>query len=193
MCGFCCCHSLKKATPTPYALVPADTTFTCYARGPMYQISLRDLEITIMRNFYYDSTLVEVKVKNKNPRPIFLGRTSKYCDRNDSLVSCLIFPDPDLHEVIILEEIQRDSVRSLYFLEKNTFNNINIDFYIVNEIDVFKRSSNSNMEISQKKYNSNTLTIYNHDMPENGFILASFHDIPLSKIDHPIVCEIEYF
>ena len=184
------CKSAQREPLTLPVLNFPDTTFLCTSQNSAYNVYLKNITINISKSHEKDSNSIYIKITNNYMFPIYLGITSLNCNSRDSSINCIIFPDFNLHEIIVLEKISRNQHIILPFTEDADYKLMNLSFYIIRDLALFYECTDKKKASSSK----NTLFIHPDRAPETGFYMFSFYNIPLSKWNiQPIVFKIQAY
>ena len=185
------CKSAQREPLTLPVLNFPDTTFLCTSQNSAYNVYLKNITINISKSHEKDSNSIYIKITNNYMFPIYLGITSLNCNSIDSSINCIIFPDFNLHEIIVLEKISRNQHIILPFTEDADYKLMNLSLYIIRDLALFNKCTDKKIKASSSK---NTLFIRPDRAPETGFYMFSFYNIPLSKWNiQPIVFKIQAY
>lgn len=185
------CKSAKRELSTPPFLNLPDTTFLCTSQNSRYNVYLKNITFDISKRHEKDSSSIHVKITNNYKFPIYMGITSLNCNTRDSSINCIIFPDFNLHEIIVLERIFREQHIILPFTEDADYKFMNFSFYIIRDLDLFNKCTDEKIKTSTSK---NRLFIHPDRMPETGLYMISFYKIPLSNENiQPIMFKIQAY
>lgn len=185
------CKSAKREPSTLPVLNLPDTTFLCISQDSAYNVYLKNITFNISTRHEKDSNSIYIKIINNYTFPIYLGITSLNCNSRDSSINCIIFPDFNLHEIIVLEKIFRSQHIILPFTEDADYKLMNFSFYIIRDLALFNECTDKKIKTSSSK---NRLFIHPDRVPETGLYMISFYNIPLSNGNsQPIMFKIQAY
>lgn len=130
-----------------------------------------------------DSFDLTIDIMSDKLTPIWVGVTSVNNFIMDNDVTTTILPDIDLHENILLVDIDKEHRLPIFNDKFAASGNYNFTFYLVNNWDKFIQCVNekSDIETYENELGQTVCQIHHARVPENGISIISLSNISPTK------------